>query len=111
MRNAFDDKSRLAPIFLSFLGVAALIAGIGMWQSRQETIPASLEIGEIVNFGAIQGRTANRLLVTVRTSDRGTASLTIPAELLFYCHVRGPIRLSRQGQLLRVRSPGCAPPI
>lgn len=111
VRYALGESTWLIPILIGFLAVAALIVWLGIWQARQERLPASSEIGEIVDFGAIQGRTVNRMLVTVRTSEGGIATLSPPPELLFYCHVGSRIRLSRQGQLLRVRSPGCALPI
>jgi hypothetical protein len=97
-------------MFLVFLAVAALIVGIGTWRARQDVLPATFEVGEVVRFGTTQGRWGDSVPVVVRANGGALYTLPIPASLLSNCRVGSRIRLLRQGQLLRVRNLGCAPP-
>jgi len=111
IRYALGEYSRVVTIFLVFLAVAAAFVAYGTWKVGHDGQPASLETGEVIRFGAIWGKAARITLVVVRTRDGRLVTLQTSADLLTHCRAGGTIRLSRQGGLLEVRRPGCAPPM
>ena len=94
---------------LTLAAITCLFLGLAFYAVQQSKQPRQTIEGRILRFGASATDEGNKPLVIVRTADGRIYQLRAHRSRLFGCTTGAPIRLVRQGTLLKVDPAGCPP--
>lgn len=95
-------------VLLLGLGVAVLFALLGAALLSQSKQPAETLDAVILRFGAASHYEGSRPIVVARTADGRLHQLLIDASTLAGCTAGDPIRLTKRGGIVALRSAPCA---
>jgi hypothetical protein len=99
-----------AKAILTLAGICAFVLAVAFYAVRQGKQPPQTIEATVLRFGASATDEGNKPLVIVRTADGRIRQLRAHRSRLSGCTAGAPIRLVRQGSLLRVHPAGCRPP-